>query len=137
MDKTDNCNVTTVHMTIAVTVLNRFRDKSMRKRVVKKSAIQFHVRVPISLMKEGDIWVAACPPLDVVSQGETEEEATKNLGEAVSLFVETAYNMGTLDQVLSDCGYVPVDGGEAPENDTIDVPLPLLVAQEHAQANTG
>jgi predicted RNase H-like HicB family nuclease len=40
--------------------------------------------------KEGDMYVALCPELDVGSQGRTVEEATANLKEAVELFLECA-----------------------------------------------
>lgn len=42
------------------------------------------------LEKEGDMYVALCPELDVASQGVTVEEATANLREAVELFLESA-----------------------------------------------
>lgn len=42
------------------------------------------------LEREGDLYVALCPELDVASQGATVEEATANLKEAVELFLETA-----------------------------------------------
>ena len=40
--------------------------------------------------KEGDLYAALCPELDVASQGTTVEEATSNLREAVELFLEGA-----------------------------------------------
>ncbi len=40
--------------------------------------------------KEGDMYVALCPELDVASQGKTVEEAMANLKEAVTLFLECA-----------------------------------------------
>ncbi len=40
--------------------------------------------------KEGNMYVAICPELDVASQGKTVEEATSNLKEAVELFLEYA-----------------------------------------------
>lgn len=40
------------------------------------------------LEREGDLYVALCPELDVASQGTTLEEATANLKEAVELFLE-------------------------------------------------
>jgi predicted RNase H-like HicB family nuclease len=40
--------------------------------------------------KEGDLYVALCPELDVASQGATIEEAKANLKEAVELFLECA-----------------------------------------------
>ena len=42
------------------------------------------------LEKEGELYVALCPELDVASQGPTLEEATANLKEAVELFLESA-----------------------------------------------
>ena len=40
--------------------------------------------------KDGGIFAALCPELDVASQGSTVEEATANLREAVELFLECA-----------------------------------------------
>jgi len=40
--------------------------------------------------KEGDMYVALCPELDVASQGKTIEDAKANLKEAVELFLECA-----------------------------------------------
>lgn len=42
------------------------------------------------LEREGDLIVALCPELDIASQGKSIEEATKNLREAVELFLECA-----------------------------------------------
>jgi predicted RNase H-like HicB family nuclease len=42
------------------------------------------------LEREGKLFVALCPELDVASQGTTVEEATSNLKEAVELFLECA-----------------------------------------------
>ena len=49
------------------------------------------------LEKEGDLYVALCPELDVASQGATVEEATANLKEAVELFLECA-DPGEIEQ---------------------------------------
>ncbi|MEP7343041.1 MAG: type II toxin-antitoxin system HicB family antitoxin [Acidobacteriota bacterium] len=40
--------------------------------------------------REGDGYVSLCPELDIASQGETVEEARRNLIEAVELFFEAA-----------------------------------------------
>jgi predicted RNase H-like HicB family nuclease len=40
--------------------------------------------------REGDGFVALCPELDIASQGDTIDEARKNLQEALELFFETA-----------------------------------------------
>jgi hypothetical protein len=44
-------------------------------------------------------------PLDVMSSGKTPEEARRALDEAVPLFLATASDMGTLEEVLQDAGY--------------------------------
>lgn len=40
--------------------------------------------------REENQYVALCPELDIASQGDTVEEARKNLQEALELFFETA-----------------------------------------------
>ncbi|MBM3376246.1 MAG: type II toxin-antitoxin system HicB family antitoxin [Betaproteobacteria bacterium] len=40
--------------------------------------------------REGDGYVSFCPEVDVASQGDTVQEASANLREAVELFFETA-----------------------------------------------
>jgi len=42
------------------------------------------------IQREGDGFVALCPELDVVSQGDTIETARENLREALELFFECA-----------------------------------------------
>ena len=42
------------------------------------------------IIKEADGYTALCPELDIASQGETIEDAQKNLQEALELFFECA-----------------------------------------------
>ena len=44
----------------------------------------------VLLQREGDGYVATCPEFDVASQGDTIEQARRNLREALELFLETA-----------------------------------------------
>ena len=100
------------------------------------NTVIFEMKVPFRVDKEGDFYVASCPPLDVVSQGDTEQKARDNLKEALTLFVETAYEMGTLHQVLIDCGLTP-RGEEvivdADEISMLDVPLCLIARDNRAE----
>jgi predicted RNase H-like HicB family nuclease len=43
-----------------------------------------------NIEREGDGFVALCPELDVASQGDSIEEAKKNLQEALELFFDAA-----------------------------------------------
>ena len=47
-------------------------------------------RLTAIIEREGDGYVALCPQVDVVSQGDTVAEARDNLAEAITLFFETA-----------------------------------------------
>ena len=47
-------------------------------------------QVTAIIEKEGDGYVALCPELDIASQGDSIDEARKNLQEALELFFETA-----------------------------------------------
>jgi predicted RNase H-like HicB family nuclease len=47
-------------------------------------------RVSIIIEKEDSWYVALCPDLDIASQGKTIEEATKNLKEALELYLKHA-----------------------------------------------
>ena len=44
-------------------------------------------------------------PLDVMSAGRSPEEARKALDEASHLFLVTAADMGTLEEILQEAGY--------------------------------
>ncbi len=98
----------------------------------------FHMRAPACMKEEGEWIIASCPPLDVHSQGSTEEEALANLSEALRFFIESCVRRGTLDQVLKNAGFeLEHDGTQDEDHDHIvDVPISLLAAK-HAQACTG
>jgi predicted RNase H-like HicB family nuclease len=64
----------------------------------------------VQVWREGNQYIAHAMPLDVASSGETPEEARQAADEAVRLFLSTAAQHGTLEQVLEDAGYGR-DGG--------------------------
>jgi len=68
------------------------------------SVLNIEMTVQIKVKKEGAYFIASCPLLDVHSQGRTKKKAIENLEEALQLFTETCYEMGTLDEVLKDAG---------------------------------
>lgn len=47
-------------------------------------------RFTAMIYREDDGYVALCPELDVASQGDSVEQASANLREAVELFIESA-----------------------------------------------
>ncbi len=96
----------------------------------------FDIRVPINIVRKADnLYVASCRLLDVFSQGETLEQAKKNIAEALELFFTTCYEMGTIEAVLKKCGFRLVNSQAGPpsqdndlENDLemVNVPLPFV-----------
>lgn len=63
------------------------------------------IEYTIHIWREGNQFIAHAMPLDVISSGNTPDEAKKALDEPVHLFVQTASDMGTLDEILNECGY--------------------------------
>ena len=57
------------------------------------------------IWKEENQYIAHAMPLDIMSSGPSPEEARKALDEAVHLFLVTAADMGTLEDVLQESGY--------------------------------
>jgi len=58
----------------------------------------------VQIWEEGQQFVAHAMPLDVMSSGDTPEAVRKALDEAVRLFLATAEEMGTLDEILEEAG---------------------------------
>jgi len=56
----------------------------------------------VEIRKEGDQFIAHAVPLDVISSGPTPDEAKEALDEALHLFLHTAMEMGTLDEILQE-----------------------------------
>jgi predicted RNase H-like HicB family nuclease len=64
-----------------------------------------NIEYTVQIWKEGNQFVAHAMPLDIMSGGKTPEEARKALDEAVHLFLITAAEMGTLEEILEETGY--------------------------------
>ena len=58
------------------------------------------------VFKEGKMYVAYTPELDLSSCATTQTKAQKNLKTAVRLFFEEAAKKGSLAQILQDAGFV-------------------------------
>lgn len=63
------------------------------------------VEYTVQIWQEGDRFAAHAMPLDVMSAGGSPEDARRALYEAVALFLATAGEMGTLEEVLQESGY--------------------------------
>jgi len=98
-----------------------------------RARVEMRIKLPIKLVKKAKWYVASCPALDVVTQGETKKKARDNLSEALSLFLITCLEKGTLDAVLKSCGFrvapkIPLKKKTiTSKEDYLNIPIPLLV----------
>lgn len=75
----------------------------------------------VHIFREGEAYVAYVPELDLSSCGASDEEARRNIRDAVRGFVETSREMGTLGEILEEAGYVREgDAWRAPEFVSLD-----------------
>lgn len=66
---------------------------------------KYNFRLPVTIFKEVDNFIAYTPALDLSTCGRTFEEAKKRFAEAVNLFFEELDRMGTTEQVLRNLGW--------------------------------
>ena len=63
------------------------------------------ISVRIEIFKEGNVYVALSPELNVSSFGDTIEDAKRFVKEAIEIFIEECQEMGTLEGVLDEAGF--------------------------------
>lgn len=67
--------------------------------------LNFGVKLPVSIFKEGKQFVAYTPVLDLSTSANTYEDAKRRFGEVVSIFFEETIKKGTLGEVLESLGW--------------------------------
>ncbi len=68
-----------------------------------------HRSLTAILTRENDGFVALCPEVDVASQGDTVEQAKRNLQEAVELFFECASPEEVRERLSSESYVSPME----------------------------
>jgi predicted RNase H-like HicB family nuclease len=70
----------------------------------------------VHIFKEGKTYVAYVPELDLSSCGASDDEARRNIRDAVEGFLDASADMGTLPEILEEAGYERVgETWRAPE----------------------
>ena len=69
----------------------------------KKATIEGNIGV--HFLKEGDMFVAYAPTLDLSTCGSSFEEASDNFDEALDILFEECSKNGTLESMLYSCGW--------------------------------
>ena len=62
-------------------------------------------KIPVIFFKEGNKIIAWSPAIDLSSCGDTEEQARKRFAEAARIFFDEITKMGTVEDVLTECGW--------------------------------
>ena len=70
---------------------------------MKKGAIGY-IAVELIVTKEGNQYSSWCPNLDIASCGNSPDEAVKNLGDALELYVKTLEEEGEQKRVFKERG---------------------------------
>ena len=88
------------------------------------------VEVPVSMSCQGNQFIAYSHALDLVTCGDTREQAQQNFHEAVQIFIEDLIEQDVLDDVLEELGWAKEDEHWTPPawecnaiNQSIAVPL--------------
>jgi predicted RNase H-like HicB family nuclease len=68
-----------------------------------------NLSIRVEIFKEDDVYVALSPELNVSSFGETIYEAKESIKEAIEAFFEECREMGTLNEVLEESGFLRVE----------------------------
>jgi len=96
--------------------------------MAKKIAVK--VKIPVNILKEGKIYVAHSPVLDLSTSGKTFTQVRKRFSEVVQIFLEELNEAGTLDEVLTDLGWKKIASQMTPPvqvtQDLIDVNVPAV-----------
>lgn len=76
----------------------------MAKKEETKNMDRVQTKIPVILFEEGKKFVAYSPAIDLSTCGNTEEQARQKFVEAASIFFDEITRMGTVDDVLAECG---------------------------------
>jgi len=74
-----------------------------------------NLKLTIEIWDRRGWYLARCPELDFVSQGPSPEEAKRNLLEVIGIQFEEMSALGTLQDYLSECGYLRDKGTLVPQ----------------------
>ena len=100
----------------------------MLKTLKAKMTKQILLTVVVKEEEKG--YSVICPELNVASQGETFEETISNIKEAIELYIESAEQLGIIDEVLEQLGISKEDFEKdkiLPKIVTANVPIEIAI----------
>ena len=66
---------------------------------------KINFKIPVTIFKEKNMFVAYTPALDLSTSGKTFTQVRERFREAINVFFEEIEKMGTTDEVLSGLGW--------------------------------
>ncbi len=94
------------------------------------SKMSKQILLTVVVKEEDKGYSIVCPELNVASQGETFEEGISNIKEAIELYIESAEQLGIMDEVLEQLGISEEDfkkGRIMPRVVTANVPVEITI----------
>ncbi len=67
--------------------------------------IKIKTKLPVSIFREGDSFIAYTPALDMSTSGKSYSEVKKRFSELVEIFLEEIIKSGDINAVLSNLGW--------------------------------
>lgn len=83
--------------------------------------VKFGVNIPVSVLKEGNKFIAYSPVFDLSTSGKNYNEVKKRFKEIVGIFLEELIKKGTLEEALMDLGWRKTQSKLVP---------PVVISQE-------
>jgi len=77
------------------------------------------LKTTIEIWKKGKWYIARIPELDFISQGRNLEEAKSNLLEVARIQFAEMRELGTLEEYLSECGFIQVGETIEPQQEMV------------------
>lgn len=105
-------------------------------KIDKKSKRRFRIEADLTLRikQEDGCYIAYCQELELSSHGRTIDEAQKHINEVLAIFFEDIIRRDTVDEVLTECGWVKVETDQdkipkwVPPAYVVDRTLPVSIS---------
>lgn len=89
------------------------------------------VKITMEFWREGKFYIAHSPELDMIAQGNSLEEAKRNLIDVIEIQFEEMKKMGTLDEYLAEAGYISRNNLMESEKEIVSLDK-TFITLEHA-----
>lgn len=76
--------------------------------------VEIVLNIPVSILKEGNKFIAYTPVLDLSTSGKSVKAAKANFSEIVEIFFDELLKKGTMDEVLTNLGWKKIKKQWAP-----------------------